>query len=62
MSFSKPGYSKTYLDPGTEGVAEKPLPERKQLVSELSSLIMEPAALEPNSDTALVTDFYLAPK
>lgn len=62
VSLSKPGYSKTYLDPGTEGVPEKPLAEREQLVRELSTLIHEPSAVEPNSDTPLVTDFYLAPK
>ncbi len=61
VTVSKPGYSKTYLDPGTEGVSEKTLDERKQLAAELSTLIKEPSTVQPNSDTPLVTDFHLAP-
>ena len=62
VTLSKPGYEKTYLDPGTENVADMPLARRKEIVKELSSLIGEPASLQPNSDTPLVTDFHIAPK
>ncbi len=62
VSLSKAGYAKTYLDPGTEGVAEMTVARRKELVQELSSQIMPPASLQPNSDTPLVTDFHMAPK
>jgi hypothetical protein len=62
VTLSKPGYEKTYLDPGTENVVDMPLERRKEIVKELSSLIAEPASLQPNSDTPLVTDFHLAPK
>lgn len=61
VSLSKPGYAKTYLDPGTEGVSEKPLDERKQLAAELATLIKEPSSVQPNSDSPLVTDFHMAP-
>lgn len=62
VTISKPGYSNSYLNPGTEGVAEMSIDQRRELVKELSSVIAEPASLEPNSDTPLVTDFHLAPK
>lgn len=62
VTISKPGYSNSYLNPGTEGVGEMPLDRRRELVKELSSAIAEPASLEPNSDTPLVTDFHLAPR
>lgn len=62
VSLSKTGYQKSYLDPGTEGVADMPLERRAEIVKELSSLIAEPAALEPNGDTPLVTDFHMAPR
>lgn len=62
VSLSKTGYLKSYLDPGTEGVADMPIERRAEIVKELSSLIAEPASLQPNSDTPLVTDFHLAPK
>lgn len=62
VTLSKAGYAKTYLDPGTEGVADMPLERRAELVKELSSVIAEPSSLQPNSDTPLVTDFHMAPK
>ncbi|MBI5246289.1 MAG: carboxypeptidase regulatory-like domain-containing protein [Elusimicrobia bacterium] len=62
VAISKAGYAKTYLNPGTEGVSEMPLERRKELVAELATTISEPASLEPNSETPLVTDFHLAPK
>lgn len=62
VTLSKTGYQKSYLDPGTEGVADMPIERRKEIVSELSSLIAEPAALQPNSGYPLVTDFHMAPK
>lgn len=62
VTLAKSGYEKTYLDPGTEGVAEMPLERRRELAKELATLIAEPASLQPNSDTPLVTDFHLAPK
>lgn len=62
VTIAKPGYHASYLNPGTEGVAEMPLDRRKELVKELSSLIAEPASVEPNSDAPLVTNFHLAPK
>ncbi|MDD5303662.1 MAG: carboxypeptidase-like regulatory domain-containing protein [Elusimicrobia bacterium] len=62
VTLSKTGYEKSYLDPGTEGVAEMPLERRQEIAKELSSLIAEPASLQPNSDTPLVTDFHMAPK
>lgn len=62
VTLSKTGYLKSYLDPGTEGVSDMPLERRAEIVKELSSLIAEPAALEPNGDTPLVTDFHMAPK
>ncbi len=62
VTLSKPGYEKAYLDPGTEGVAEMPEERRREIAKELSSLIAEPASLQPNSDTPLVTDFHIAPK
>ena len=62
VSLSKTGYLKSYLDPGTEGVADMPLERRSEIVKELSSLIAEPASLQPNSDMPLVTDFHMAPK
>lgn len=61
VTLAKSGYAKTYLNPGTEGVSEMPLERRKELVGELSSLILSPASLEPNLGEPLVTDFYLAP-
>jgi hypothetical protein len=61
VSLSKHGYAKTYLDPGTEGVKEKTLDERKQLAAELATLIKEPSSVEPNSESPLVTDFHMAP-
>lgn len=62
VTLSKSGYSKSYLNPGTEGVAEMALARREELVRELSSVIGEPYVLHPNSDTTLVTDFHMAPK
>jgi len=62
VTLSKSGYSKSYLNPGTEGVAEMPLARREELAKELSSVIGEAFSLEPNSDTPLVTDFHMAPK
>ncbi|MCR4295384.1 MAG: hypothetical protein NUW21_07600 [Elusimicrobia bacterium] len=61
VSLSKTGYLKSYLNPGTEGVAEMPLEQRAELAKELASLIAEPASVQPNSNTPLVTDFHLAP-
>ena len=62
VSLSKTGYLKSYLDPGTEGVADMPLERRTEIAKELSSLIAEPASLQPNGDTPLVTDFHMAPR
>ncbi len=62
VALSRSGYEKAYLNPGTEGVAEKPLEERTQLARELSTLIAEPASLQPNSEEPLITDFHMAPK
>ena len=62
ITLSKPGYEKTYLDPGTEGVADMTVERRREIAKELSSLIAEPSSLQPNSDTPLVTDFHMAPK
>jgi hypothetical protein len=62
VTLSKTGYQKSYLDPGTEGVSDMPLERRKEIVSELASLIAEPAALQPNSGDPLLTDFHMAPK
>lgn len=62
VSLSKPGYGKAYLDPGTEGVQEMTLDRRAEIVKELSSLIADPASLQPNGDTPLITDFHMAPK
>jgi hypothetical protein len=62
VTLSKTGYLKSYLDPGTEGVSDMPLERRKEIVSELASLIAEPAALQPNSGDPLLTDFHMAPK
>lgn len=62
VTMSKSGYSKAYLNPGTEGVSEMPLDRRQEIVKELKAAISDPATLEPNSDTPLVTDFHLAPQ
>jgi hypothetical protein len=62
VTIAKAGYASSYLNPGTEGVAEMSAASRRELVKELSSLIAEPASLEPHSHTPLVTDFHLAPK
>lgn len=62
VSLSKPGYHKTYLNPGTEGVSDMPLERRQELARELSALIGDPASLQPNSDTPLTTDFHMAPR
>lgn len=62
VTLSKTGYEKSYLDPGTESVDAMPLERRKEIAKELSSLIAEPASLQPNSDSPLVTDFHMAPK
>ncbi|UPT72410.1 MAG: hypothetical protein M0D55_10455 [Elusimicrobiota bacterium] len=62
VSITKAGYETTYLNPGTEGVAEMPLERRQEMVRELSTLIGEPATVHPDSETPLVTDFHLAPK
>lgn len=62
VSLSKTGYLKSYLDPGTEGVADMTIERRAEIAKELSSMIAEPASLQPNSDTPLVTDFHIAPK
>lgn len=61
VSLSKPGYVKSYLNPGTEGVADMPLDRRRELAQELSTLVAEPFEVHPNSDAPLVTDFHLAP-
>lgn len=62
VSISKPGYAKTYLNPGTEGVALMDLARREELARELSVTVAEPASLQPYAETPLVTDFHLAPK
>ncbi len=62
VTLSKAGYEKSYLDPGTEGVSEMTVERRTEISKELASLIAEPASLQPNADTPLVTDFHLAPK
>ncbi|MBI4061252.1 MAG: hypothetical protein HY403_07460 [Elusimicrobia bacterium] len=62
VALLKSGYAKSYLDPGTEGVSEMSLERRKELVGELSSLVAEPASLQPYSDAPLETDFHMAPK
>ena len=62
VTLAKPGYVKSYLNPGTEGVASMPLERRKEIVKELSSLIAEPASIQPDSGAPLVTNFYIAPK
>lgn len=62
VTIAKAGYETSYLNPGTEGVAEMPLENRKQLAKELASLVAEPASVEPNSAEPLVTNFHLAPK
>lgn len=62
VTLSKTGYEKSYLDPGTEGVSDMPLERREEICRELSSLIAEPASLQPNGGTPLITDFHMAPK
>lgn len=62
VALSKSGYEKTYLNPGTEGVAEKTEEERRSLARELSTLIADPASLQPGSEDPLITDFHMAPK
>lgn len=61
VTLSKPDYEKSYLDAGVKGVGKMSLARRKKLTQELSSLIAEPASLEPRSEAPLVTDFHLAP-
>ncbi len=61
VTLSKPDYEKSYLDSGVKAVGRMSLARRKKLARELSSLIAEPAALEPRSEAPLVTDFHLAP-
>ncbi len=62
VSLAKSGYAKTYLNPGTEGVSEMTLDRRKELTKELSTSILEPASLQPDSETPLVTNFHMAPQ
>lgn len=62
VELSKGGYEKAYLNPGTDGVSEKPVEERKQMARELATLILEPYPVHPASEDPLVTDFHMAPK
>ncbi len=62
VAIKKQGYAKTYLNPGTEGVAEMDRAKRKELSRELESTIQEPASLQPFSSDPLITDFHLAPQ
>lgn len=62
VAIAKPGYEKTYLNPGTEGVADMDQARREELARELATTISEPASLEPPSDAPFPTNFHLAPK
>jgi YD repeat-containing protein len=61
VKVSMSGYAPTYLDPGTEGVREKPEEERRILCRDLGTAVLQPASLQPHDGDPLVTDFYLAP-
>jgi hypothetical protein len=60
--MSKPGYKPTYLDPGITGVSRLPLERRREIVSDLSSLISQPYLFEPDSGAPYAADFYLPPQ
>lgn len=62
VTLAKTGYVKSYLNPGTEGVNVMPLERRKEIAKELSSLIAEPASIQPDTGAPFVTNFYIAPK
>jgi hypothetical protein len=61
VEISASGYAAAYLNPGTEGVPNKPLGERQGLCRELGTAVLQPASLEPHAADPLVTDFYIAP-
>jgi len=61
VSVSQAGYAPNYLNPGTEGVREKPLEERQALCRDLATVVVQPASLEPHGGDPLVTDFFIAP-
>lgn len=62
VGIAKPGYEKTYLNPGTEGVSSMDLARREELARELASTLADPASLEPPSEEPFPTNFHLAPK
>lgn len=61
VSMHQPGYSASYLNPGTENVRSLSQSERAQMSRDLSGSVMTPYTVEPNSADPLITDFYLAP-
>ncbi|MCX5794737.1 MAG: carboxypeptidase regulatory-like domain-containing protein [Elusimicrobia bacterium] len=61
IEISASGYVKAYLDPGTEGVRNKPAGQRQDLCKELGPAVLQPASLQPHGADPLVTDFFIAP-
>ena len=61
ISLSASGYVTAYLNPGAEGVREKPVEERQEMCQELGTAILQPASVQPHGADPLVTDFYIAP-
>ena len=63
VSIKKEGYSRHYLDSGTENVREMDDGQRLKMARDLSTTLMaQPAAVQSESEKPLVTDFYLAPR
>jgi len=62
VNIPQPGYASSYLDPGAEGVRDKPESERQELCRDLAATVLQPASLQPHGSDPLVTDFYIAPR
>ena len=55
------GYVTAYLNPGAEGVREKPAGERQELCKELGTAVLQPSRIQPHGGDPLVTNFFIAP-
>jgi len=61
IDIAASGYVTAYLNPGTEGVRQKPAGERQDLCKELGTAVLQPTSLLPHGADPLVTDFFIAP-
>jgi hypothetical protein len=61
VSVEAPDYAQTYLNPGTDGVREKGLDERREIAQELTHALDAPYTVQGLGRRPVETDFYLAP-